>query len=274
LTNDGTITLDQGTLVATSLTNNGTIRGSGSISPAPSFISLSNAGRIEVGLPIGTLNLRGFYFQTGTLEIQLAGNAPGSGYDVLATQAGTAYLLGPAEVSLLNGFVPASSDTFTFFTAGSINQAQPFTNMTGGTYTIPEGEFDVVTTPTSVSLTNFRSAYALGDFDLSGATTNADIQAMLDALVDLEGYQAAHGLSDSGLKLVGDLDGSGAVTNADIQAMLDYLTGQSGMSAREISLQLFGDQQYLDDVVSSVPEPGTWLIIGANLVILLRRRGK
>jgi hypothetical protein len=63
-----------------------------------------------------------------------------------------------------------------------------------------------------------------GDWNRDGSLTNTDIQAMLDALVDLEGYRAAHGLSDDELRLIGDANSDGSVTNADIQALLDLLT--------------------------------------------------
>jgi glucose/arabinose dehydrogenase len=64
----------------------------------------------------------------------------------------------------------------------------------------------------------------LGDWNFSGARDNSDIQPMLDALVDLEGYQAEHGLSDARLVQIGDINRDAAVNNLDIQAMLDLLT--------------------------------------------------
>jgi hypothetical protein len=70
-----------------------------------------------------------------------------------------------------------------------------------------------------------------GDWNRDGALTNLDIQAMLDALVDLEGYQASHNLSDDELRLIGDVNNDGSVTNADIQALLDLLTGGGGQTA-------------------------------------------
>jgi hypothetical protein len=95
---------------------------------------------------------------------------------------------------------------------------------------------------------------------------------MLDALVNVDGYRAAHGLSESGFKLVGDMDLSGAVTNADIQALLNRLTGQSGQSVREISLEVFGDEDFLEAYTASVPEPATFALLAVGGVALLRRR--
>jgi hypothetical protein len=113
-----------------------------------------------------------------------------------------------------------------------------------------------------------------GDWDLSGDVTNTDIQAMLDALVDLEGYQAAHGLSHAELLLIGDLDDSGAVSNTDIQAMLDALTGGGGLAEiHALSLELFGDEHQLDGYATPVPEPASAVILAfTGAGVLVRRR--
>jgi hypothetical protein len=113
----------------------------------------------------------------------------------------------------------------------------------------------------------------LGDWDFSGEVQNLDIQAMLDALVDLDGYKAEHGLDDEELKQVGDLNMDDAVTNADIQAMLDYLTGGGGLAEiQALSLEVFGDANYLDGYVSAVPEPTTLALAGLAGVGLFKRR--
>jgi hypothetical protein len=113
-----------------------------------------------------------------------------------------------------------------------------------------------------------------GDWDLSGEVTNADIQAMLDALVDLDGYKAAHELSDAELLLVGDIDDNGAVSNADIQAMLDDLTGGGGLAEiQALSLEVFGDAHVLDQHATHVPEPASAVILAmAGACLLVRHR--
>lgn len=73
-----------------------------------------------------------------------------------------------------------------------------------------------------------------GDFDQDGHTNQADIQAMLVALKDLNAYKAAHNnLTDPQLLGIADVNGDGSVTNADTQALLDKLKsgGGSGPSA-------------------------------------------
>jgi hypothetical protein len=114
--------------------------------------------------------------------------------------------------------------------------------------------------------------FVRGDWDRNGATTNTDIQAMLDALVDLDGYRSQHALNDAELLAIGDLDYTGQVANADIQAMLDYLTGQSGMSVHAIALEVFGDKHYLDGYTASMPEPATLGLLALGGAALLRPR--
>jgi hypothetical protein len=119
------------------------------------------------------------------------------------------------------------------------------------------------------------SALLLGDFDQNGQVSNTDIQAMLDALTNVEGYKAQHGLTDAQLLRIADLDGNGAFTNADIQAMLDRLTGGGSQTVADISLELFGDAHYLDGVVAQVPEPASLgLLLAGSAVVRARRRGR
>lgn len=98
---------------------------------------------------------------------------------------------------------------------------------------------------------SMENAFVLGDFNLSGETTNDDIQAMLDALVDLESYKSANGLSDVDLLAIGDINGLGGVTNDDIQPLLDLLTGSSLLAANNLQ---------------SVPEPSAIALFIAGSV--------
>jgi Tol biopolymer transport system component len=112
----------------------------------------------------------------------------------------------------------------------------------------------------------------LGDFGRDGQLSNVDIQAMLDALVDLDGYKTAHGLSDEQLLIIGDIDRNGVLANTDIQAMLDLLTTQGGQSAQQIALEVFGDENDLDGYAAPVPEPASAAAVSLGSLLALRRR--
>jgi hypothetical protein len=124
----------------------------------------------------------------------------------------------------------------------------------------------------NVSFDALTSAFLEGDFNLDKAVTNVDIQAMLDALTNLDGYQSSRGLSDSELRVIGDIDHNGAVANADIQALLNLLTGGGSAAVRALSLEVFGDESYLDAVAASVPEPGTLMALATGAGIVWTRR--
>jgi hypothetical protein len=121
---------------------------------------------------------------------------------------------------------------------------------------------------------SFGPTFVRGDLNLDGQRSNLDIQSLLVALVDTEGYKAANYLSDSQMLAIGDVDQNGQFGNTDIQALLDLLTsGGGGMTTAEISMQVFGDAAFLDELVASVPEPATLAgVAGMGAVLLGRRR--
>src|SRR5436190_2620446 len=63
-------------------------------------------------------------------------------------------------------------------------------------------------------------APVLGDFNLDGRISSADIQAIIGALTDLKGFQRAEALSDASLLLLGDLNSEGVLNNSDLQSLL------------------------------------------------------
>jgi cyclophilin family peptidyl-prolyl cis-trans isomerase len=80
--------------------------------------SLVNFGRLEPGLDIGQINLQAFRQEDGaTLEIQLNGSAPDTGYDRVATTAGI-LLGGDLKVSTF-GYQPSHGESYTILTAGT-----------------------------------------------------------------------------------------------------------------------------------------------------------
>ena len=94
---------------------------------------VSNSGTVTPGDSPGQLSIMGNYAQNsgGQLNIELGGTTPGpSGFDVL-NLSGTA-TLDPGSilnVNLVNGFAPASNDTFSFMNYGSLTGT--FTTLNG-----------------------------------------------------------------------------------------------------------------------------------------------
>jgi hypothetical protein len=77
-----------------------------------------NGGAVSPGDPIGTLTIVGTYTQTGELDIDLGGLAPGVDYDQLIVTGG-ASLRGVLRIALNNGFMPTLGDNFSVLSFGS-----------------------------------------------------------------------------------------------------------------------------------------------------------
>jgi hypothetical protein len=94
-----------------------------------------------------------------------------------------------------------------------------------------------------------------GDWDRNGTVNGNDVQAMLNALTDLNAYKFAKGLDDTGLVAQGDFNNDQKITNADIQAELDLVAPGPGAGA-----------------VAGVPEPASWLLLGLGAAVVLGGR--
>ena len=77
-----------------------------------------------------------------------------------------------------------------------------------------------------------------GDFNFDGKVTNADIQPMLDALANVNGYKSTHLLVDADLLALGDFNHDASFTTADISAYLKWLANPTA--------------------IQPVPEPTSW----------------
>jgi hypothetical protein len=97
-----------------------------------------------------------------------------------------------------------------------------------------------------------------GDFNHDGRFDVADIQAAMNALADLSGYQAFWRLNNSQMLTLGDFNNDMSVNNLDVQGLINALANGAGSGT-----------------LSAVPEPATLFQLvlgGATLLALSRRR--
>jgi hypothetical protein len=226
-----------------------------------------NQGRLIVGMANGinsasALILGGGTFDTGgfnqslnTLTVSAgSGIDMGSGASVLqfADSHAVSWTAG-STLSILHWTGTAGSGggtdqvifgtTSAGLTAGQVGQIH-FQGFNGASI-LSNGEV----VPASVS------TRILGDWDLNGSVTTADLPAMLTALTDLNVYKSSHSLSNDDLLNIGDVNQSGTITNTDIQAELNLIAGVPGAGS-----------------VAGVPEPASVLLIGIGAAICFGRR--
>jgi MYXO-CTERM domain-containing protein len=272
--------------------NEGTIGGTGDVGVP---VSVGADSSVSPGNTPGTQNYTaGMTFAAGgtyVWEINDAAGSAGTNWDLLnvsgtlniTATSGNPFMIdvvglnGSNVPGAVTGWDENSDASWTIASASNVVgfDTDAFSVLTGNfaNNNTVAADFSVELQGNDLVLVYDVGSLLLGDWDFSGTVQNADIQAMLDALVDLDGYKAEHGLDDEELKEVGDLDGDDAVTNADIQAMLDYLTGGGGLAEiQALSLEVFGDAHVLDGYASSVPEPASLALAGMAGVTLLRRR--
>jgi T5SS/PEP-CTERM-associated repeat protein len=192
----GTVSLDGGTLEATTLTigPSGQLNGRGTV-----VANLINAGLIRVGAPQGLLGVQGSFDQStglgGTVLVELAPTA-----EVMVIN-GSATLGGRLTVALAPGFTPSPGQEFTVFSATS-----------------RMGEFDTVQLPASSGGLTYTLEYRAGnavvvvggglpeDLNGDGSVDGADLGLLLGAWgpgagpADLNGDSIVNG-ADLGLLL-------------------------------------------------------------------------
>jgi hypothetical protein len=132
--NGGQITFTGGTLVVTNariliqsggalLTGGLQLYAGAKLSGSGAFNGtvVNAAGEVRPGTSPGRLTINGNYMQgsAGKLVVEVGGTAAGSGHDVLAVNGAVA-LDGTLQTSLVNGFVPNITNTFTVLTATSV----------------------------------------------------------------------------------------------------------------------------------------------------------
>ena len=143
----------------------GVLKGSGLISG-----SLTNAGLLHPGSPMGQITVGGAYTQTtvGSLDIVLGGTNPLTGFNCLVV-SNSAQLAGTLTVSLTNGFAPAIGSQFQILSSHNSSGAFTLLNAPPGisvNYS-NDGVFLVVTAPVSSSAVLQAPALSDGNFRFS-----------------------------------------------------------------------------------------------------------
>ena len=124
---------------------NDKLKGSGTLN-----VSILNTGTVAPGYSPGVQNVSSYTQTAGaTLQIELGGTAPGTGYDQLNV-ANQATLDGKLEISLYNGFKPGDGEVFEFMHFGSVSGK--FSEATGLVQVNDNIFFEVVQDATSLKL--------------------------------------------------------------------------------------------------------------------------
>ncbi len=193
----GTLTLDNGGLLQTPIVNVinlSTLGGSGTITG-----TVITSGTTSPGNNLGILQVNGDFVQIGgTVNMELGGSMPGSGYDQLSV-GGTATLGGTLNVSLVNGYNPTSGQ-FVLVDAGSISGTFTITNLPANT-TLSYTGTQVILTVDNV---------CVADFNGDGTVNTSDVLAFLNAWTS--GDPSA------------DIDGDGNINTIDFLMFLNLWT--------------------------------------------------
>ncbi len=195
---------------------------------------------------------RGDVQYTGTLQIEIQGTAPGSGYDQLlhSRGSGVAELGGILELHLMDGFTPARADIFEILSATSLLGA--FDNVADGSRLDAihgNGSFLVSYGAGSgaIILSDFRPPLGHGDLNLDGRVDRRDAALFVRKF----GLTGATDVTD------GDLDHDGKTGLVDLMILqhhLGYISESPAASG------------------SAVPEPATILLILTGVVCFAARR--
>lgn len=169
----GTTNLGGGTLVAPNVNlQGGVLAGNGAITG-----NLLNAATVSPGFSAGKISVSDDYTQTptGALTIEIGGTTPGTEFDQLSV-GGTATLGGTLNVSLINGFVPGSSDQFSIMPY--VTHQGDFANKNGLSFT--GGVFTTKTLPLKYLLDANLAPTAAAD----SATTVEDKPVNINVLAN------------------------------------------------------------------------------------------
>ena len=176
-----------------------TIKGGGTV-----LGSLINDGTVAPGASPGTLSVVGDYLNNGTLALEIGGTTPGSEHDVLVV-ATNATVGGTIKVTLVDGFTPATGNSFTVLTAMAVSGTFASTDLPSGDWSVDVQADQVVVNYTgsgggsaelSVSPTNLIfAATKVGEYSELTFTVNnsGDVQLDGTATVATAGFTIQSG---------------------------------------------------------------------------------
>jgi len=254
------------------LVNNGTISGItdvnyGSLAKGTGtydVVNVHQGGMFAPGNSPGIVNAAEVHFDSApvnsgapTLQIELAGIAPGIEYDQLHV-AGQLSLGGTLAVSLVNNFTPTAGNSFDILDWGTLSG-------TFATVQLPTQNGRIVWDTSHLydsgalgGTLSVQATYYLGDINRDSHVDVADITALASALSDLDKYRSNSALTDpQQFKLVADLTGDNLVNNADLQGLIVYLANNAG------ALPAPGG-----DSVAAVPEPTSIVLFGLGALAI------
>ena len=203
---------------STTITTNGTqdiLDGTRTITATQTESGKSESLAVRINIVIDTA------ISTPTISMASADDTGHSNSDRL-TNVARPHFFGVAEAGATISLLDTGGGTIATGVVLSDGtwQLQPTASLTKGTHSIKVRVTDAA--GNTVDSTALSVVFeVLGDWDQNGSLTEDDIDAMLDALTDLNAYRSSHGLSTDELLCLGDINASGAITNADIQSMLD-----------------------------------------------------
>ena len=198
------------------------------------------------------------FTQPGTYHFQVAIDNPAVGAAFTTTSTVTVTVIStltsiavsPSPVSLLvNGVQPftavaldqfgnvlAPPPSFTW----SLDSASIGGVNSSGVYTAPSSVAgNAIVRATSAGVSGAASVavgWLKGDLNGDGNVNAADVNALLDALTDVNAYIDARGIKGADFTAIADMDGDGHVTNLDIEALIQELTqSQAGAGSGSVA---------------------------------------
>jgi T5SS/PEP-CTERM-associated repeat protein len=222
--------------------------------------NLSNpGGKLAPGHSAGSTTVVGNYTQgsAGELEIEIGGLGAGSTYDLVGV-TGNAVLGGELQLDLIDGFIPAGSDTFTVLNSAALFGV--FSNVANGgrlptvdgigSFLVHYGAGSVFN-QNQVILRAFELATLPGDYNRNGVVDAADYVVWRKTL------------GQTGAGLAADGDGNNLVDSGDYAVWRARFGASLGVGSGSAGYPLGASAEPLS---AAVPEPATLVLLTLAVV--------